>query len=120
MCQNKTAFDVYIAVPYTHSDPTVCQFRYELATAYWAQMCKKDIWCFSPITSSHPGLEYDLPKTFDFWEEGDLRTLGFCDEIHVITADGWHHSIGVLAEIEHAKLNGIPITYVDPKDIVRL
>jgi hypothetical protein len=68
---------------------------------------------FSPISQSHYQAEIGgLKGTWDFWRLVDIEFLKRCDELWVLTLDGWDKSVGVLAEIAYAKRNGIPIKYL--------
>jgi hypothetical protein len=51
---------------------------------------------------------------FDEWKDDDLNFISRCDEVWVLTSDGWIESIGVQAEVKFALDNKIPIKYVNP------
>lgn len=108
------AFDVYIAIPYTHDDESVKGYRFDLATEYAARLIERGLNPFSPITHSHPMTQMGVAGDWDAWKAMDERIMPVCAELHVITADGWRESKGVAAEIAWFKARNRPITYTDP------
>lgn len=48
--------------------------------------------------------------TFDAWRELDLGILSACSELRVLPLPGWSRSVGLAAEIDFAKSNGITVT----------
>lgn len=123
-------FDIYIAGPYTHDDPSVKQMRFNRLTEYAAYLVHEGYNVFSPITSSHPlhycGIEgeYEPEKTEwpqdpvppVSWRDMDRRTILGCNELHVLMIPGWSISVGVSDEIAWAKLNAIPVRYISSDD----
>lgn len=104
---------VYLATPYTHSDPKVRRRRYQIVTKVTIEFLKKGIFVFSPITYNHPmGRKCGLPVEWKFWRPYDLAFLERCTELFVLKLDGYVESTGVQAEIRHARKMGIPITYL--------
>jgi RNA polymerase sigma factor (sigma-70 family) len=109
---------IYLAGPYTHDDKEVMEYRFILLTRIASNLIQKGFNPISPITHSHMMNEYgELPTTWDFWKKIDIQILNRCDEIWVVTEEGWKESVGVTAEIAHAVKVGKPIRYVDPGEI---
>lgn len=50
---------------------------------------------------------------FNFWQHISYEMLNVCNEMHVLMLDGWEESIGVIGEINHAKMKNIPIHYIE-------
>jgi hypothetical protein len=50
---------------------------------------------FSPIVHSHPLVRHGLPTHWRFWEAFDRKHIERCDEVAVLTIDGWKTSMGV-------------------------
>jgi len=72
---------------------------------------------FSPIAHSHSIAQMcDLPTTYAWWSTQDDALLQRCDELYVLTLRGWDMSEGVSAEIELAKLFGLPVKYLPPNE----
>ena len=74
---------------------------------------------YSPIVYGHTlASKYDLPTDCDFWLMQDLDMICRCDELYVITMEGWDKSFGVGAEVEEALMMGMPVTFIDPKPFI--
>jgi hypothetical protein len=68
---------------------------------------------YSPITHSYPMARVGkLPDDWAYWESIDRWYIERCEEVHVITVDGWKESVGVQAEIQAAKTLGRLVRYV--------
>ena len=105
---------VYLAGPYSHSDPETCQMRFEVLNDIAAELMAKGFIVFSPISHSHPiAVQCDLPKGFEFWEKFDKAFIEWCDLIIVAKLEGWQDSKGIAAEIKIAKEMGKEIEYID-------
>ena len=109
MCQYKL---IYLATPYTHKDSRVRRRRYQTVTKITIDLLKKGIFIFSPITYNHPMSRRNLPIIWKFWRPYDLAFLERCTSLWVLKIDGWEESVGVNAEIRHARKLGIPIKYL--------
>lgn len=70
---------------------------------------------FSPIVHGHPLVGHGLPTDWPFWERFDREHLRRCDELVVLTLDGWRESVGVAAEIRIAGELGTPVHYLAPE-----
>ena len=78
-----------------------------------AYLMKQEYHVFSPISHSHPiALEGDLPKGWDYWQQYDEKILQICDEMLILTIDGWKESNGITGEIKIARELGIPVGYM--------
>lgn len=113
---------VYLASPYSHSDPAVMEERYQKTIAAAAHLMKTGMVVFAPIVHSHEigkrlgkqaGGAID-PNTHEFWMHQDLPILKRCDQLIVLTLEGWRESKGVTEEIQFAKDNNIFVTYFAP------
>jgi hypothetical protein len=104
----------YLACPYTHRDAGVQEARYIHATRAAAWLMDIMPWnVFSPITHSHPlhtiaGMRGDWP----FWKQVDKQYLRLSERLVVLTLPGWDDSVGVKAEIEIARAEGVPLWYL--------
>lgn len=106
---------VYLAAPYTHSDPEVVKQRMELYYKVDAELMKNGIMTASPLLKHALLAVSDLPGDWEYWKEYALRLLSSCDRMIIIGMDGWDKSTGVAAEIEFCEDNDIPyeVLYVD-------
>lgn len=111
---------IYIASPYTPTDPSLgpdsrvamYELNYKLVRQFTAWRLKCGECVFSPIVHSHPlSVQYELPRSWDFWWKLDVQYLDCCTALYVLCIVGWEKSTGVKAEIAHAKAKGLPIIY---------
>ena len=105
---------IYLACPYSDPDPQVKQWRFVNVNAVAARLMAKGYLVFSPISHTHPiALAGDLPGDWEFWAAYDKTFIDWCDELWVLTLDGWRESKGVQAEMALAKLAGKPVRMID-------
>jgi len=102
---------VYLASPYSHPDPRIREERYGHASYMAAMLMRDGRLVYSPIVHSHPLTRLGLPTTWDYWRTLDEAMLSRCQELLVLTLDGWENSEGVMAEIRLARKLGIPVRY---------
>lgn len=108
---------VYVASPYSHVNFEVMDEREDLITFIAAKLQEKYKHAFFlPITQSAPLVRWNprLSGDFDAWEAVDLTWVSVCDELWVVTMDGWKTSKGVQAEIQFATEKQIPVKYINP------
>jgi hypothetical protein len=105
---------LYMASPYTHADAAVRQARFEAACCAAAELIRQGKTVFSPVVYSHLLCRHDLPLDWYFWEQHDLKFLAACDDVVVLTLDGWEQSTGVQAEIAAARATGKPVSFRRP------
>jgi len=108
---------IYLASPYSHPDAAVRQQRFESACRAAAELIRRGHVVFSPIAHSHGIAQHGLPVDWDFWEAQDRRLLAACDELWVLTLDGWRESRGVQAEIAIARAAGKPVRFVSEAEV---
>ena len=104
---------IYLAAPYTSSDPAVCEARFEAACRAAAELIRQGNRVFSPISHSHAICRYGLPLNWEFWQRIDLEFLSQCSEVAVLKLPGWAQSVGVQAEIAAARAMGKPVTFLE-------
>jgi hypothetical protein len=103
---------VYLSAPYSHADDAVCERRFWEISWVAAQLMRKGIKVFSPISHTHPIAQAGgLPGDWNFWREYDLSMLRRCKRMVVLMAEGWKKSKGLQAEIKFAGEMGIPVDY---------
>ena len=103
---------IYLASPYTHSDPAVQQARFEAACRAVVRLIREGEIVFSPIVHSHPLVPLGLPVEWDYWERIDTTFIGRSDGVRGLMLPGWRESVGVRAEIKLAKSCGLPVLYL--------
>lgn len=109
---------IYLAVPYSDKEKEVREQRFLWVTQIANIKMRDGSLVYSPITHGHTIGEFGiLPTDFSFWRVHCLSFLTFwAEELHVLTLPGWECSQGVTAEIQEAKLLGLPIIYIDHKN----
>lgn len=105
---------IYLASPYSHSNPAVMEERFESACIVAGELMKVGEHVFSPVAHSRPIANLvDLPHDFEFWAKYDTQMISLCDEVVVLTLPGWEESRGVAAEIKIAEELGKPVRYFE-------
>lgn len=112
---------VYLASPYSHDRKEIMNAREAHVTRVAAAlMSKHRVSFFLPITQSAAMQRYNPTLgdgSFAFWADIDLHEVALRDETWVVQLEGWDKSIGVLAEIKHAKKLGKPVYYINPRTL---
>lgn len=111
---------IYLAAPYTHSNPKVVEYRMRRVNKVAAQiMASKLAYVFSPLSHGQALLDSGirLPTKFEFWKGYCTRMVSMCDRLVVLCLPGWQTSVGVQEEIRVAQKAFMPITYVWPKEV---
>ena len=106
----------YLASPYSDPDPDVRQRRFvEVCRAAARMMTMDRIAVYSPVAHGHSIAEHgDIDATaHTFWMAQCLPFIHAADELVVLMLDGWRDSIGVASEVAQAKLQGIPVRYIE-------
>jgi hypothetical protein len=104
---------IYLASPYSHSDPAVQEARFLAVCAHVADMMRQGEHVYSPVCHTHPVTRFGLPGDWEYWAEYDKVMLSRCDELAVLCLDGWRESVGVRAEIAIAKEAGMPVRFIE-------
>ena len=95
---------VYLAAPYSHSDPKVIEERVSKINKKAAELMDEGYIVFSPISHSHPIADHvGNHQDHDFWLHQDLEFLNRVDHMMIFTLDGWDESFGIQEEIRHWK-----------------
>lgn len=112
---------IYLATPYTHKDQSVVQKRVDDTCEAFSILSALGKIVLSPILLSHPvSVRYNIGSTWEVWKKVDLEYIKTCDELYVITLDGWKESVGVQAEIIAAKELGVKVSYYSLEDLRKL
>lgn len=105
---------IFISSPFSSKDKAIQNYRVEAVNKYVAELTSQRFHVFSPITYGTLLLKYkEMPSDWKFWKNFCEAFLIKCDEVRVLKLEGWDDSEGVKAEIEFAKANNIPVTYID-------
>lgn len=105
---------LYLATSYSHPDPAKRAARANLASECAGWLMRRGWSVASPLSMGHaiwtayPNLE----TNFAAWREPCLRMLEMSDALVVLLLDGIRESVGVAAEIDHARKLGIPCNQI--------
>ena len=110
---------IYLASPYSDPHPEVREQRYHRACVALAEFVRAGQPAFSPIVHGHPLTALGVPGGWEFWRGLNKRYLERCDELVVLTLDGWQQSVGVQAEIAWARGLRIPTSYRSPPEVAK-
>lgn len=103
---------IYLASPYAHPDPEVMELRFHAVCVYTATRLLLGEVVYSPIAHNHYlACNFDLPRTWDFWQKLDLPMLERADSLRVLMLEGWKESKGIAAEVDYAKSLGKEVVY---------
>ncbi len=108
---------IYLALPYSHSDPQVREARYKTATSFAAFLMNEGATVFSPITYGHQICQYGIDTSFKRWSELDYPMIVWADELWLLELAGHDISFGVQEELKHAELVGTKIVRIAQNDI---
>ena len=103
---------IYLASPYSHPSLEVREQRFRDACRAAAKLMRSGHVVFSPIAHGHSIAAFGLPTDWRFWEPLDREQVIRCDEVVVLTLDGWEASEGVQAEIRIAAELDKPVRYL--------
>lgn len=91
---------IYLASPYTASEPGLTLHRFQMTEYYVAKYMKLGKPIFSPIVHCHElAGKYGMPTTHQYWWNYNLAFLEKADELWVLMLPGWDQSMGVQAEM---------------------
>lgn len=107
---------IYLASPYTHSNPTIREQRYLAAQDAVVWLLKQRKWVYSPIVHCHELCKvHELPRNYKFWEEYNGTMLFSAHTLYVLNLDGVMESKGAQGEIEFAAQERKPIFWLTPQ-----
>lgn len=119
MQDQKPSKFIYLAAPYTHSDPVIRNSRAELANWAAAELMQAGLEVFSPITHGH-AIANHLPPSVahdhDFWMRQCLPMVERADALVILPLSGWNTSSGIAREIAHAGQHGTKVFLWDKAD----
>lgn len=104
---------IYLASPYTSTKLDIEELRFMDACLAVAKLINEGYIVFSPIIHFHPVAKIgSLNGDFETWKRINYRFLSLCDELWVLTLEGWKESKGIELEIKWAKHLQLPIVYL--------
>jgi hypothetical protein len=115
---------IYLAFPYFDPSPWIKKGRNGHAVNCSSKLRQNGYGVISPLIMAHAiedgagSFGNPLREEFKFesWKTVCLRMLEACDIFCVLKLDGWHENVELMAEIEHARSLGKPISFLQEKD----
>lgn len=109
---------IYLAQPYSHSDPVIQESRYSAAMYFCHLLFKANQPVYSPIIHWHNVARiYDLPGDAATWHNFNIAMLNRARKLYLMRIDGWRESRGVYTELVYAYKIGLPVYAVDFRSI---
>ena len=103
---------IYLAAPLGHPDPSIRQDRLDSVNRYCGYLIRQHELVFSPLSLGASLDEYAISNSA--WYALGLQMLSRCDELRILTLDGWESSVGVTLETKYARQLRIPVSVADP------
>ena len=103
---------IYLAAPLGHQDPSIRHERFESVNRYCGYLIRQHELVFSPLSLGDSLDEDAIPNSA--WYAIGLQMLSRCDELRILTLDGWQDSVGVTLETRYARQLCIPVSVADP------
>jgi len=100
---------IYVAAPYTSSDPVEKKMNVEAARFIGYKLSKEGFYPIMPTVNTNG---FDKANTEEFWYAATLELMKKCDAVYL--CDCSHNSKGVQGEIEKADKLNIPVYYNIP------
>jgi len=109
----------YLASPYSlngTADRGILRTRYEQNARCSLKLTMQGLNVYSPVVYHHAIQEVCgyVDRPTNFWLELDFGILKLASGMFVLQLDEWQRSIGVKREIEFARENDIPVTFIHP------
>lgn len=110
---------VYIAMPYSDTDPDIVAFRMGVFARCDNVFIKQGAFTVSPLQKHFTAIDASaVPGDWDFWKGYSEAYLSISQVMVVIMLDGWMNSTGVAGELAFCRSRNIPIVYLTPGDIL--
>jgi len=103
---------IYLASPYSHSNPLVREARFDAACRAAARLIRAGQPVIAPVVQGHSLVRLGVPGDWAFWQPLARKYLARCDEVLVLQLDGWSESEGVQAELALASALGMRVDYI--------
>jgi hypothetical protein len=109
---------IYLCSVYSYNaDEELMEKRAQYVAKRTAEFLKEGHCVFSPIAHSHQmAVDYNLPKSFEWWMGLDFQYINASDEVWVLAMPHWRNSRGVTAEIEYALESGKEVKLIPCSD----
>lgn len=110
---------IYLASPYSHSDPRVREERFKGACLAASILMHEGLYIFSPIAHTHSIVSHgSLPHGWEYWAGYDRCILSKCSLMIILMLADWEKSAGIVGETEICRKAGITVNYVMPGEVL--
>lgn len=117
---------IYLATPYTSRKwkfwpvKQLIEFwRFLQVSRAAMKLMNKGLAVYSPISHTAPISWFGLRQNHNFWLKQDYIWLEQCDELWILTIEGWRDSYGILQEELYADEKGMPVAYIEKDGNIR-
>ena len=110
---------VFIATPYSHSDPTIVEQRRKTVGNVCARLIEKGVHPISPGLYGLSLMEFKAKEdtSWESWSDLCIAILKKCSAMFIIDVKDWEKSNGVKGELEKALLLDIPVYLLNPETL---
>ena len=106
---------VYLACPYFHVPFDKRHARFMQANLAAAWLLARGLGVMSLVSQGYAIASHSNDQSnWEIWKSIGLRMIDACDAMVVCNIDGVDECIGVKAELEHAKIRDLPISWITP------
>lgn len=106
----------YLALPYTHKDKKIMDFRAKVSDFIFAELCKEGRVVYAPISSCHHiAITHGLPTHYKFWKEVCETFVRASYKLIIVLLPEWEKSVGLMAELTLAQKLGLEIEWLNPE-----
>jgi hypothetical protein len=107
---------VYLACPYSHADMAVRIERFEASAHAAAELIRRGMFVYSPITMTHP-IDLVLAEEggsmgSDYWCDFDEAFMEVCSEMIILKIPGWQESRGIKREKDFFEQKGKRVSFM--------
>jgi hypothetical protein len=108
---------IYLATPYSHENPAVCEARVLSLCEFHAMLIRKPprSFFYNPLANSIGAAHEEIPEAY--WVNHGLHMMKKCQSLYVLMLPGWETSKGVQKEIAFAHEINISIHYFNASGI---
>jgi len=113
-CGEKYFF--YLASPYSHPEHSVREQRWLEAARAAAWLMNNGHRVLSPISMGHPMAVWGAKGDWQAWQHVCLAMLAATKSLCILMIDGWEQSVGIRAELDHARKLGMTVWSLLPQN----
>jgi len=109
---------VYLAAPYSHSDPAVVAGRMDQVAEAMTDLMQAGVCVVSPLSFHWVSERIQHPLDWQHFEHYCRTLLSRCDIMVIVALEGWQQSTGVTAELDAVRQAGKACYLYNPETTV--